>query len=77
MSIGVTMNTKTMMSVVFSTIVASAVITAVLSFNVKSKIELFNDAANIRYQSYQIADELKVLRKDCGTKPSSGAGQDL
>ncbi|MCD8550859.1 MAG: hypothetical protein LRY74_11960 [Shewanella xiamenensis] len=58
------MNTKTMMSVVFSTIVASAVITAVLSFNVKSKIELFNDAANIRYQSYQIADELRQSSDD-------------
>ena len=58
------MNTKTMMSVVFSTIVASAVITAVLSFNVKSKIELFNDAANVRYQSYQIADELRQSSDD-------------
>lgn len=64
MSIGVAMNTKTMMSVVFSTIVASAVITAVLSFNVKSKIELFNDAANIRYQSYQLADELRQSSDD-------------
>jgi methyl-accepting chemotaxis protein len=37
-STGVSMKTKTMMSVVFSTIVASAVISAVLSFNVKSKM---------------------------------------
>lgn len=58
------MNTKTMMSVVFSTIVASAVITAVLSFNVKNKVELFNDAANIRYHSYQIADELRQSSDD-------------
>lgn len=64
LSIGVTMNTKTIMSVVFSTIVASAVITAVLSFNVKSKIELFNDAASIRYHSYQIADELRQSSDD-------------
>ncbi|MGL5471846.1 MAG: methyl-accepting chemotaxis protein, partial [Shewanella sp.] len=58
------MNTKTMMSVVFFTIVVSAVITAVLSFNVKSKIELFNDAASIRYHSYQIADELRQSSDD-------------
>lgn len=48
----------------FSTIVASAVITAVLSFNVKNKVELFNDAANIRYHSYQIADELRQSSDD-------------
>lgn len=58
------MNTKTMMSVVFFTIIASAVITAVLSFNVKYKVELFNDAANIRYHSYQIADELRQSSDD-------------
>ncbi|MGI2022148.1 methyl-accepting chemotaxis protein [Shewanella glacialipiscicola] len=58
------MKTKTMMSVVFSTIVASAVITAVLSFNLKSKVDLFNDAASIRYQSYQVADELRQSSDD-------------
>ncbi|VEF25564.1 Uncharacterised protein [Shewanella baltica] len=58
------MKTKTMMSVVFSTIVASAVISAALSFNVKSKIDLFNDAASIRYQSYQVADELRQSSDD-------------
>ena len=63
-STGVSMKTKTMMSVVFSTIVASAVISAVLSFNVKSKIDLFNDAASVRYQSYQVADELRQSSDD-------------
>ncbi len=58
------MKTKSMMSVVFSTIVASAVITAVLSFNLKSKVDLFNDAASIRYQSYQVADELRQSSDD-------------
>ena len=58
------MKTKTMMSMVFSIIVASAVITAVLSFNVNSKIDLFNDAASIRYQSYQVADELRQSSDD-------------
>lgn len=63
-STGVSMKTKTMMSVVFSTIVASAVISAVLSFNVKSKIDLFNYAASVRYQSYQVADELRQSSDD-------------
>ncbi|MGI2208824.1 methyl-accepting chemotaxis protein [Shewanella baltica] len=58
------MKTKTMMSVVFSTIVASAMISAALSFNVKSKIDLFNDAVSIRYQSYQVADELRQSSDD-------------
>ncbi|SUI74155.1 Methyl-accepting chemotaxis protein 4 [Shewanella morhuae] len=64
LSVGAFMKTKTMMSVVFSTIVASAVITAVLSFNLKSKVDLFNDAASIRYQSYQVADELRQSSDD-------------
>ena len=58
------MKTKTMMTMVFATIVASALITALLSFNVKSRIDLFNDAASIRYQSYQIADELRQSSDD-------------
>ncbi|WP_198780384.1 methyl-accepting chemotaxis protein [Shewanella putrefaciens] len=58
------MKTKTMMTMVFATIVASALITALLSFNVTSRIDLFNEAASIRYQSYQIADELRQSSDD-------------
>ncbi len=58
------MNTKTIMTVVFVAIATAALITGGLSINVNQKIDDFGKVANIRYQSYQIADELRQSSDD-------------
>lgn len=58
------MNTKTIMTLVFTAIGVSAVITGVLNYNVESKIGHFSEAAAVRYQSYQLADELRQSSDD-------------
>ncbi|MBV7314063.1 methyl-accepting chemotaxis protein [Shewanella sp. NIFS-20-20] len=58
------MKTKTMMTWVFVAIAIAALFTGGLSINVNQKIDDFGQAANIRYQSYQMADELRQSSDD-------------
>ncbi|MCH4294014.1 methyl-accepting chemotaxis protein [Shewanella sp. 3B26] len=58
------MNAKKMMSLVFGAIGLTAVITGILTAMVDSRIDRLNDAARVRYLSYQLADELRQSSDD-------------
>ncbi len=58
------MKTQSMMSLVFGAICASALLTFIFTMNESAKIVQLGDAANIRYKSYQVADELRQSSDD-------------
>ncbi|MBO2603184.1 methyl-accepting chemotaxis protein [Shewanella algae] len=58
------MKTQSMMSLVFGAICASALLTLIFTTNESAKIVQLGDAANIRYKSYQVADELRQSSDD-------------
>ncbi|MCE9785395.1 methyl-accepting chemotaxis protein [Shewanella algae] len=58
------MKTQSMMSLVFGAICASALLTFIFTMTESAKIVQLGDAANIRYKSYQVADELRQSSDD-------------
>ncbi|MBT1446454.1 methyl-accepting chemotaxis protein [Shewanella sp. JM162201] len=58
------MNAKKMMSLVFGAIGVTALVTGVLTYMVGDRIDTLNNAAKVRYLSYQLADELRQSSDD-------------